>query len=398
LSARLTYTDNYHRRDYSWPIKFAPAIIRANKQISAEAAQVLYNENDWVVLKFITHIQKYRFLDGFPNFVGLYEDQIPQPVLEITIKELAVELLPQRTFIFTLEAFSYLIEQLWDKATIFSSYNSMIFELFLFNKAPSRHTFLNDQIVRSFDQIQGFTVLIILGDIETKVVRHLTRCMTLGQSLQDVGAKMVELFSRGENSFKRQDFTLASRYWDRLNSFWAYRRYSFLRKRITPISTSRYSIQDFMEATLTIILKMDLGQRMIDLHNKQYQRPASNAQNALDLAERFINQYSLNYHVPPGLETKIWICKSAGQFALGDRVGSNLSHDTAVTLLCLDPRFASHSVTEVSQELEWARAKYLEEQEDHLTDSKENEIPLALETHATLPGWRLLEAWMDLSE
>jgi hypothetical protein len=368
LSARLTYTDDYQRRDYSWPFKLAPAILRANKQISGEAAQILYNENDWVVLKFTTHAQKYRFLDGFPNFVGLYEDQIPQPVLEITMKELAVESLPQRTFIFTLEAFPYLIEQLWNKATIFNFYESMIFEIFLFNKAPSRHTFLNNQIVRSFDQIQGFTVLIFHGDIDTDVVRHVTGCMTLGQDLQAVCAKMADLFSRGENSFIRKDFTLASRYWDQLSSFWTYHQchYLFLRTRHTPSSTTRYSIPDLMEATLTIILKMDLGQRMIDLHDKQYQGPANNAQNFLDLVVRLINQYSLNFNIPPVLQAKFWICKSVGQFALGDRAES--------------------------------KAKYLEEEEDPLNSKKENETQLALESHTKLSGLRSLGALMDLSE
>jgi hypothetical protein len=166
------------------------------------AAQVLYSENDFVVLRVASNPQKFSSLNGFPNFVGLSDDQIPQPVLEITIKGLAVETLPKRTFIFTLEAVPYFIEQLWNKAAMCGFYNSMIFELFLFNKVPSRHTFLNDHIVRSFDQIQGFTVLIFHGDIDSKVVRHVTRCMTLGQSLQDVGVTMSELFSRGENSFK----------------------------------------------------------------------------------------------------------------------------------------------------------------------------------------------------
>jgi hypothetical protein len=143
---------------------------------------------------------------------------------------------------------------------------------------------------------------------------------------------------------------------------------------------------------------MDLGQRMIDLHTKQFQRAAKYAQHSLTRVETCVNQYSLDYHVPPVLEAKFWICKSVGQFALRDRVGSNLSHDTAVALLCLDPRFASQSSAEVSQELEWVRAKYLEEEEDPLNGKKENETQLALESHTKLSGLRSFGAWMDLSE
>jgi hypothetical protein len=52
----------------------------------------------------------------------------------------------------------------------------------------------------------------------------------------------------------------------------------------------------------------------------------------------------------------------------------------------------------VSQELDWARAKYLEEHEDPLNGIKKNEILLALETHVKLSGWRSFGAWMGLSE
>jgi hypothetical protein len=386
LAARLAYTDDYQRRDDSWPVRFAPAILRANKQISREAAQILYKENDWVVLKVNT--QEYSCLDDFPSFVGLFEHQIPQPTLKITIKELEAEPLAQRTFIFTLEGIPYFIEQLWEKAKMCDFFYSMIFELSLFNKTPSRHNFLNNQIVRSFDQIQGFAVLIFHGDIDTNVVSHLSVCMTLGQHLKDVCTKMAELFCHGESCFKRTDYTLARRYWDRLTLFHVYRYHLLLWTRRTPSRRTRYSIQNFLEATLTIILKMDLGQRMIELHTKQYQKAANHAQNALTRVGIFINQYSLDYHVPPVLEAKFWICKSVGQFALGDRVESNSSHNRAVAFLCLDPRFASQSFTEVSQELELARAKYLEEQADTLNGSKKNGVTLTLETDARFPVWR----------
>jgi hypothetical protein len=154
LSARLTYTNDYPSGDHDWPFKFAPAILQANKQVSSEASQVLYGENDFVVLRVATHTEKYSSLDGFAHFVPAPSpNQMPQPVLEITITEQEVGPLALRTFIFTLGEFPYFIKHLWNKAQICDFYNSMIFELFLFNKAPSRHTLLNNQIVRSLDQI-----------------------------------------------------------------------------------------------------------------------------------------------------------------------------------------------------------------------------------------------------
>jgi hypothetical protein len=67
LSSRLTFTHAaYKYGDYRWPVRFAPAILRANKQISEEASRVLYTENDFVVLKVATHSRRYA------NFLYLF--------------------------------------------------------------------------------------------------------------------------------------------------------------------------------------------------------------------------------------------------------------------------------------------------------------------------------------
>jgi hypothetical protein len=344
-----------------------------------------------VVLRVAINTQKFSSLDGFPNFWGLSDGRIPQPVMEITIKELEVEPLTRRTFIFTLEAFPSFIEQLWNQAMVCNFYNSMMFELLLFNKAPSRRTLLNNQIVKFFDQIQGFRVLIFLGDIETKVARHLTECMTLGQHLQDMCAKMSDLFSRGEDCFKRKDYTLASRYWEQLHSFWIYRYHLFL-ITLTPALRTRYSVKDFMEATLTIELKRDLGKRMIELHSKQYKHALNHAQNSLRAVEKLINRYSLNYRVPEVLQAQFWICQSVGQLALGEKQNSSHSHDMAVSTLCQDPRFSGKSL-EVSGWLKGARDRYLEVQ----CRDRENRTSMA-EAHAKPGGLRSLGAWLGLSE
>jgi hypothetical protein len=390
LSARLT-TDDYNSGDYAnWPVQFHPAISRTNKQISSEASKVLYGENEFVVLRVTTHTQKYNSLNGLPHFVGLSDNQIPHPVMEIKIKELEVGPLAQRIFVFTLGAFPSLIEHLWREAETFNYYNSMIFELFVFNKAPSRHALLNNRILGSFDQIQGFKALIFHGDIDTKVVRHLAECMTLGQHLQDVRAKMAELYSRGESFFKQKDCNLAHRYWNRLSLFWTY-RYQLFVLTLTPALRTRYSIQEFMEATLTVILKMDLGRRSIELDTKQFQDAIENARVTLRVVGKLINWYSLNYAIPEVLEAKFWICQSVGQLALGKEGNATHSHNIAVNLLCQDTRFMGKSL-EVSGWLKWARDSYLEEQCGRVNRTS---MP---EEHAEPKGLRSLGAWMDLSE
>jgi hypothetical protein len=74
-----------------------------------------------------------------------------------------------------------------------------------------------------------------------------------------------------------------------------------------------------MEATLTIMLKTDLGKRKIDLHYKQYQQAINKAQKLLTATEHYINHYSLNYQIPPLLQAQFWICQSVGQLALGEK-------------------------------------------------------------------------------
>jgi hypothetical protein len=402
LSTWTTSTRASDGEDHGWPVKFSPAILRANKQVFAEASQVLYTKNDFVVLTVTTHREgysprtAYAILDDFPNLAGLSEKQILRPALKIAITELDTSpewiQLPvkKRTFIFTVEGFPDFVHLLWEMSTLGAFCTSMAFKLTLDNKVQSRNAFLNNHVVRSLDQLQGFAQFAISGDVDDEVVQHVTEYMTLGPQLQDVLFRIVGLYSHGERYFKKNDYTLAKRYWDRLRSLWAYR------SRFHSLPT-RYSPKDFMEATLPIVLKVELAKRMIDLHLKEYKYLVYSIQASFSMAEYVIGEHSLYYHLPHVLQAKLWICQSVGQFALGtsgSKERSRESHDTAVVALCRDPRFAGKSL-EVSRELEWARDGYLGQNDDLLECGEEDGDTSAVGTHARR---RSFGDWMDLSE
>jgi hypothetical protein len=211
LPTRLTSIHGYEDRANEWPLKVAPAILCVNKQVFAEASQVLYAENNFIVLKVTEQGDRDTWQhgdrDGFPNLAGLSEKQIPNPFMRIEITELnrypdrpRRRLVPvnERTYIFTVEGLPYLIELLQRMSTIYNFYSSVGLTVSLFNKVPARHDFLNNHILRSFDQLQGFAQFLISGDVDADVVRHLTECMTLGPQLQDVLSRIAKLFTHGE--------------------------------------------------------------------------------------------------------------------------------------------------------------------------------------------------------
>jgi hypothetical protein len=251
LSARLTFTGDCKCINYSTVtplIKFAPAILRANKQALDEASQILYCENDFVVLKVAT--RQYVCLDNFPTFVGLSEHQTPQPSLKITIKDLeiapvsSINPLTQRTFIFTLASFQYFAGLLWLGAKMCDFYYSMGFALSIPTNAPSRRVSLINNTIRSLDQIQGFGELIFYGVVDAETLGHLTECMTLGQHLQDLCFGMEQSLNHGKYWFKQKKFILASRYWSQLKAFWVYRCCLLLRLRRT-LHRTRFFSQRF---------------------------------------------------------------------------------------------------------------------------------------------------------
>jgi hypothetical protein len=403
LSTRPAITHDDGSRDYSWPIKFNPAILRANKKVYEEASRVLYIENDFVVLR-VTHTLEDFWLRDFPHFASLLYKQIPRPILEITIEEPSdselsqtLRRLNQRTFIFTLEGFPYFIEKLLRGGPEYDFYYSMRFALSLSNTAPSRHKFLNNRIMRSLDQVQGFSQLDFSGDVDAEVVQYLDECMTLGQHLQVVCFRMRGLCSYGQNCFKGKEYTRAMRYWAQLTAFWMY-RFIFLRRLYenSPRET-RYSLESFLEATLEIILETGLGMEIVSLHIRDYQQVANTSQTPIMMVEAIIRNYSLTYHIPPVLRAKFLICEYVALSALGENEKSEDSLNMAVNTLCLcqDVRFGARFL-EVAEELEWARDSFLDERENSWAYNERKEPTSMPREHAELYGWRLLEAWMDL--
>jgi hypothetical protein len=265
----------------------------------------------------------------------------------------------------------------------------MAFILSVSNKATSRHAFLNDDIIKSLDQIHGFKDSAIYGDVDGEVVRHVTQCMTLGPQLQDVTFRMAEHLSHGEHFFEQKEYTLAERY------------LGIYLPRQTPSREIRYSFKDFIETTVPFFLKAELAKQMIDLHTYRNDRLTRNTTPyPLAMIQGIIERHTRNYRISPVLQAKFWICQSVAQFAVG---GPESFHDSrnsrimAVTILCRDNRFAGQFVA-ISRELKWARNNYLEQQRDRLTCSESKEPTLMLETHGEVSERRSLWAWLDLSE
>jgi hypothetical protein len=379
LSRRLTSIHAYRQA------RFDPAILRANKQVFAEASHVLYTENDFIVLRVSTHEghsdtrgYKWEEIDPnhFPNLAGLSENQIPNPLMRIAITELnrcphSSCSVNERTFIFTVESLPHLISLLWGASINSDFYSSAVLTVSLFNKCRSRHTLLNTRVLRSLDQLQGFTQCSISGDVDRNVVRHITDCIILGPQLKYALFRVEELFSHGEHYFKNKNYNLARRYWGRMRRFWGYRCHFHS-------LPTRYHPKDFLEATLPFMLEGELRTRLIELRLKNYAsltytahaHESFRSRTLCQIVECMINKYSLSYRIPPALRAKFWFSESIGLYALGKKELSKQAHFMAVRSLCQDVRYAG-KVYQVSLALEWARNRYFKQHHDPFEHSGE---------------------------
>jgi hypothetical protein len=211
------------------------AILSVNKKISAEAARVLYQENDFIILK-TTGRHLYKFHDRALIFDLLPENKITSPLLRI---EIAVvdgrrrQAEGTRTVITTLEGLQTIISALWalfDGPDDEYDHNShpwvCLSDLRLilnFNlKAESRYQVLSELMLKPWDTINGVKELILKGDIKEPMRKHLEKSNLKGLGPDDVTARFEKFHLIAERYFEQKDYTSALWWWQVLDDYWCY--------------------------------------------------------------------------------------------------------------------------------------------------------------------------------
>jgi hypothetical protein len=235
----------------AWRFHIHTAILLVNKQISAEATRMLYQGNDFIILKdtgvnlWVDAIPKFERLthsrieplledpgsnswfNGLPRFERLALSRI-DPVLRIEVTKYGVEVSEYTRYLVTTpEGLQSIIRALWIKETDRTHpveiINHGMLNLTLdFNlKAASQYQVLSELITRPWERV-SVNELILRGDIKEPMREHLVKSNLEGPIPNNVAAQFTEYNCLAEQAFGQGNYDAAQWWWGLLEEYWLY--------------------------------------------------------------------------------------------------------------------------------------------------------------------------------
>jgi hypothetical protein len=318
------------------------AILSVNKQISAEALRVLYQENEFIVLTETAIFVDWQLAE-IPKFKLLSENQIQSPLLQIGIANFERSEHTTRTLITTPEGLESIITFLWYQQVLTTNRGHGQFNVSLilkFNlKAVSRYWILSELVLRPWEKVV-VEDLVITGDINKPMREHLEKSILEGPFPDDVAAHLMEYVSLAEQEFERKNYNSARRYWTTLQEYWAYvfgmRLYGLGGRRTCDHSDG---IQDVLRQSQTMRSEGLLKHVKALLHELRYEEVVAYAGKSQGI---------------PGSYEGSYLWQSGPRMALITKAKLELSTALAQTALGKIEAF------EIREPLKWA-AKYLQQ-------------------------------------
>jgi hypothetical protein len=213
------------------------AVLFVNKQVSGEAERILYQANDFVILKVLTEPCDMDWVFGtVPKFKLLSENRISSPVLRINITEAdvgRVKVGSPKSFITTKEGLQAIISALWkplweplgeqddDEGDLPEPRYLRLALNFNF-KAAARRPILTELVLRPWHKISGFKELILTGNIEEPMLKKLEKSNYEGPFANDVAAHLMEYDVLAEQEFEQGNFNAACWLWAVSEEYWTY--------------------------------------------------------------------------------------------------------------------------------------------------------------------------------
>jgi hypothetical protein len=234
LLYRMLLTTQYctHLASKGVELKFHlhPGILLLNRQVSAEATKILYQENDFIILKVSGVNLRLKFV---PKFERLSEKKVTSPLLRINIAA-ADRILgqgsDQQTVITTLEGLQSIICTIWtlenypgphvDTGRVYHRDVSLTLDCNI--KAKARCKALSDLILKPWDKVNGFKELILTGDITEPMREHLKKYNLEGPFPSEVAARLRDYHSLAARKFRKGDFLAGRWRWTTLDTYWNY--------------------------------------------------------------------------------------------------------------------------------------------------------------------------------
>jgi hypothetical protein len=216
------FTPAYDGR--AWKFHLHTAILSVNKHISAEAMRILYQGNDFIILK---DTGMNLGFDAIPHFKPLAHSKI-SPVLRIEVAITGAKVTENSRYLVTApEGLQSIIRALWFKLTdrIFprqrQSLGDLSLTLDLNFKAASRYQVLSERIIKPWETI-SVKELILKGDIKESTRLMLDKSNLEGPFPHVVAAYLAEYDSLAEQAFEQGNYDAAQWWWAHLEEYWNY--------------------------------------------------------------------------------------------------------------------------------------------------------------------------------
>jgi hypothetical protein len=394
-----------------WKFDFHTAILLVNKQISAEATRILYQGNDFVIVKVVGLS---LWFGTVPAFDRLSDRKITSPVLQVEFTKRnasRAEVDESEGFVTTLEGVQSIIQTIWTLETRDGSIPKEWTEdsrlIINFNlKAESRYDFLSERLLRPWDQID-VKELVLAGDIKEPMRQHLKKSHKEGPFTTDVVGHLKRYNSMAEQEFKQGDYDAAQWWWEILNCYGGYTTILTRPKHLRGGGrcTTDAGIRDILKKSNYVFYRGLLILTKACLRQLKYSEAGLFAREALFYTSGtpWENRH-FGRKLTPVMEAKLHLSASLAETACGEMFMDNLRKAAVRFLLQLGPCGNVADETRVKELTEDLKTTV----DNELIQSKSlwrcgYKTPL-LPTQQTGPEWQLGVAqrsfweWLELPE
>jgi hypothetical protein len=286
-----TWTDSTEQSEAT-RFRLHTGILLANKQVSAEATRMMYQGNEFVVLKTIgIHLD----LENVPKFKLLSENNIKAPVMRIEVSVAdggRFRLDQQRvTNIITCpEGVQHIIIALWRLDKSFNlpltanwvNHGDLKLTLHLNIKVHARYEILSEFLVAPWKGINGFKEIVLTGNFKTPMHMLLENNNRDGPCLREVADLLEFIHALGEENFANGEYNHARWWFKRFEDYFAYLYYARPYRsggfRMSELGTDLWLL---LKDSIALYVSGKLKLVRLSLHQSKYGEAARYSREAL---------------------------------------------------------------------------------------------------------------------
>jgi hypothetical protein len=402
----------------------SPAILLVNKQILAEARRIFYTKNEFIVVRLLgsraQSMVQYVKTIHVPNFAIRHNQKLVEPVLTVTIRSLSEETVIIRsrfpeeddvyleeeefTLVTTTQAIHSIIERVWSYIMEGepSFDETLHLSLHFRNKNPSRRSYLEEQILKPWDQIQGFKKVTLTGDFDQGLTRHLEEYMVMGPQPGDIDRYVKFYQSLGDDYQQRKLYRHAGWFYGHLYSYWQYHDYNDTHMRTgRPRNLFKHDFKRNLTAALPIMIKMFLEKMKVSLHLQNYNNSAWDVYDAEQWIkdERYVDDYGLDQQGLWVARAQILLCGCLISIGAHVTDGSLTKDLRAAVRAFMKGNVQSHKGSkDVHDQLCWAIDNFFIDRNSPLRYTQKQWLKSKNHTDKKVSreGWPTLWEWINL--